>query len=99
MAYFCSFLVINKEKWQSLPQDIQEIMKKAARQREQEQLQRLNAFLKEALELYQEKGVKVHIASSDELAKFKAEMQSVYDWWLKKVPDGRKYIEFAQTHH
>ena len=99
MAYFCSFLVINKEKWQSLPQDIQEIMKKAARQREQEQLQRLNAFLKEALELYQEKGVKVHIASSDELAKFKAEMQSVYDWWLNKVPDGRKYIEFAQTRH
>ncbi len=99
MSYFCSFLVINKEKWDSIPKDIQEIMKKASQKRGQEQLQRLNVFLKEAIDLYKEKGVKVHINTSEELSKFKGEMEPVYGWWLKKVKDGKKYIEFAEANH
>ncbi|HDM74864.1 MAG TPA: ABC transporter substrate-binding protein [Deltaproteobacteria bacterium] len=99
MAYFCSFLAINKKKWDSLPEDVQEIMKKAAKERNQEQLHRLLAFMKKAIKLYQDKGVKVHIATQEELAKFKEKMAPVYDWWLTKVPDGKKYIEFAETHN
>jgi len=99
MAYFCSFLVINKRKWDSLPTDIQEIMRKAAKERSQEQLERLNAFMKKGIALYGEKGVKVHIATPEELAKFKAAMAPVYEWWLSKVPEGKKYIEFAEKHH
>lgn len=99
MAYFCTFLVINKEKWDSLPQDVQQIMKKAARMREQDQLQRLNVFLQDAIDLQKKKGVKVHMASPGELAKFKDEMGPVYDWWLQKVPNGQKYIEFVKAHH
>ncbi len=99
MAYFCSFLAINKKKWDSLPKDVQEIMKKAAKERDQEQLQRLKTFMKKAIELYKEKGVKVHVATQEELAKFKDKMSPVYDWWLTKVPGGKKYIEFAETHH
>ena len=99
MAYFCSFLIINKKKWDSLPKDVQEIMKEAAKQRDQEQLQRLKVFMKKAIELYKEKGVKVHIANQEELAKFKEKMVPVYDWWLTKVPDGKKYIAFAKAHN
>ena len=99
MAYFCSFLAINKKKWDSLPKDVQEIMKKAAKERDQEQLQRLKTFMKKAIELYKEKGVKVHVATQEELAKFKDKMSPVYDWWLTKVPGGKKYIEFVETHH
>ena len=99
MAYFCSFLVINKKKWDNLPKDIQEIMKKAAKERSQEQLERLNAFMKKAIALYNEKGVKVHIATPEELGKFKKAMAPVYEWWLSKVPEGKKYIEFAEKHH
>ncbi len=99
MAYFCSFLTISKEKWDSLPGDVQEIMKKAAKKRDQEQLERVTAFLKEAIELYKEKGVKVHIPTQDELAKFKEKMIPVYEWWIGKVPDGQKYIEFTKKHH
>lgn len=99
MAYFCTFLVINKKKWDSLPKDLQEIMKKAAKERSQEQLERLNAFMKKAIALYNEKGVKVHMATPGELAKFKAAMAPVYEWWLSKVPEGKKYIEFSEKHH
>ena len=99
MAYFCSFLAINKKKWDSLPKEVQEIMKKAAKERDQEQLQGLIAFMKKAIKIYKEKGVKVHITTQEELAKFKEKMAPVYDWWLTKVPDGKKYIEFAKKHH
>ena len=99
MAYFCSFLTINKKKWDSLPGDVQGIMKKAAKKRDQEQLKRVTAFLKEAIALYRKKGVNVHISTSEELAKFKEKMLPVYEWWIKKVPDGQKYIEFAKEHH
>jgi TRAP-type C4-dicarboxylate transport system substrate-binding protein len=98
MAYFCCFLVINKEKWDRLPQDIQEIMRKAAKKRDQEQLQRLEQFLVDAIAQYKQKGVNVHLSTEAELAKFNQQMQPVYDWWVSKVPDGKKYIEFAKTH-
>ena len=99
MAYFCSFLVINKKKWDGLPKDIQEIMRKAASERSEEHLDRFDAFAEKAIALYKEKGVKVHIATPEELAKFKEAMAPVYEWWLSKVPEGKKYIEFAKTHH
>ena len=99
MAYFCSFLVINKKKWDSLPKDVQEIMKRAGKERSQEQLERLNAFMKKGIALYKEKGVKVHISTQEELVKFKDAMAPVYEWWLSKVPEGKKYIEFTRAHH
>jgi tripartite ATP-independent transporter DctP family solute receptor len=99
MAYFCSFLIINKKKWDTLPEDVKDIMKKAAKERDQEQLVRLQAFMKEAIELYKEKGVKVHLATQEELAQFKEKMLPVYEWWISKVPDGQKYIEFTKKHH
>ena len=99
MAYFCSFLVINKDKWDSLPQDIQEIMVKAGKKRDQEQLEILLKFLDDAIAQYKEKGVKVHISTDEELAKFKKAMGPVYDWWISQVPEGEKYIDFANANH
>jgi hypothetical protein len=39
------------------------------------------------------------MATPEELEKFKEAMAPVYEWWLSKVPEGKKYIEFAKTHH
>ena len=99
MAYFCSFLAINKKTWDSLPEDIQEIMKQAAKERDQEQLVMLKAFMEEGLAIYKEKGVEIHVATPEELAQFKEKMTPVYDWWLTKAPDGKKFIEFAEANH
>ena len=98
MAYYCSFLIINKKKWDSLPADVQEIMSKAGKERDQEQLQRLEAFLERGLRLYDEKGVKIHMATEEELAKLKGAVAPVYDWWMNKVPNGKQYIDFVQAH-
>jgi TRAP-type C4-dicarboxylate transport system substrate-binding protein len=99
MAYFCSFLVINKDKWDSLPKDVQQMMVNAGKQRDREQLEILLTFLDDAVAQYREKGVKVHISTDEELAKFKTAMGPVYDWWMGQVPEGKKYIEFANTHN
>lgn len=99
LAYFSSFLVINKKKWDSIPKELQDIMKEAAKIRSQDQLRMLKVFMDKAVSSFKEKGVKVHMVSQDELAKFKSSMSPVYDWWLSKVPDGKKYIDFTKSHH
>ena len=98
MSYFTCFLAINKEKWDSLSPDVQAVMKKAARKRDQQQLELLEAFMNDAIAQYNEKKVNVHKASPEELAVFKDKMNPVTQWWLKKVKDGKKYIDFVQEH-
>lgn len=99
MAYFTCVLAINKEKWESLPKDVQEAMTRAARKRDQQQLAMLEEFMADAVRQYKEKGIDVHIATPAELAKFKEKMKPVHDWWLSKVPDGKKYLDFVAEHH
>ena len=94
MAYFTCVLAINKTKWDSLPKDVQEAMIEAGKKRDQQQLQMLEEFMADAVNQYKEKGVKVNIASAEELAKFKEVMIPVHEWWLTKVPDGKKYLDF-----
>jgi len=99
MAYFTCMLAINKEKWDSLPKDIQDIMRKAGKQRDQTQLTMLEAFMKDAIKQYKAKGVTVHQATGNELAAFTKAMVPVRQWWLSKVTDGKKYIDFISQHH
>jgi len=99
MYYFCSFLTINKDRWDSLPADIKDIMKKAAGERNQEQAQMAQDFEDKGVKLYREKGVDVHILTSAQLATFKEKMRPVYDWWQEQVPTGKEYIEFVEAHH
>lgn len=98
MAFFTCFMAINKQKWESLPADIQAIMMKAGKKRDHQQLEMLEAFMKDAVGQYKEKGVGVHTASPEELAAFAKKMGPVYDWWMAKVPDGKKYIDFVRSH-
>ena len=99
MAYFTCVLAINKEKWDSLPGDVQDVMIKAGKMRDQQQLEMLEAFMADAVKQYKEKGIDVHVSTPEELAKFKEAMVPVHEWWLTKVPDGKKYLEFVAKNH
>jgi TRAP-type C4-dicarboxylate transport system substrate-binding protein len=98
MYYYSSFLVINKTVWDKLTDDIQEIMKKAGKERDREQLRKLIAFEQQGVDLYKKKGVEVHFATEAELAQFKEKIMPVYDWWYGEVPSGKKYTDFVQAH-
>ncbi len=97
-AHLSSFLCINRKKWDSLPEDIREIMKKAGKEQTREQLWRVNEYIDESIKLFKKKDVSVHIAMPEQTDKFRKAMSPVYDWWVNKVPDGKKYIEFVRTH-
>jgi len=99
MAYFTCVLAINKEKWESLPADVQEVMIEAGKKRDAQQLKMLEEFMADAIRQYKEKGVNVHESTPEELAQFQVEMKPVHEWWLGKVPDGKKYIEFIAENH
>jgi tripartite ATP-independent transporter DctP family solute receptor len=96
MAYFTTFLVINQDKWESLPADVQTVIQQAADERSQDQLDRLQTFLDEAIAQFEEKGVNVHQASEGELQAFKQQMAPVYDWWKGEVDGAQQLIEFAR---
>jgi len=96
MAYFTSFLAINKDTWDALPADIQQIMQDAAAERSKDQLKRLEGFLDEAIAEFEAKGVEVHLASDAELGAFKEQMAPVYDWWQGEVEGAEELIEFAR---
>ncbi|MFH2057379.1 MAG: TRAP transporter substrate-binding protein DctP [Pseudomonadota bacterium] len=93
-----TFLSINKDKWDSLPEDIQTIIKEEALIKSQEQTGRLNQEINNHIEFYKKIGVKLHFSTKQEIEAFRKAMLPVYDWWLKKVPDGQKYINFVKAH-
>ena len=99
MAYFTCVLAINKSKWDSLPEDVQKVMIEGGKKRDQQQLAMLEEFMADAVKQYKEKGVNVHISTPEELGKFKEAMIPVHEWWLTKVPDGQKYIDFVAKNH
>lgn len=99
MAYFTCVLAINKTKWDGLPKDVQQVMIAGGKKRDQQQLAMLEEFMADAVKQYKEKGVNVHISSPEELAQFKEAMIPVHEWWLTKVPDGKKYIDFVSKNH
>ncbi|MFH2057380.1 MAG: TRAP transporter substrate-binding protein DctP [Pseudomonadota bacterium] len=97
-AFFTSVLCINKSKWESLPKDIQDIILEADKERIKENSRMVKDFIDNTIKTFEEQGIKVHISSQKEKEAFKKAMAPVYDWWLKQVPDGQKYIDFVNQY-
>lgn len=97
-ACYTSFLCINRSKWQSLPEDIQQIILTADKERINQQSRMVKSYIAESINFFEEQGIKVHIPSQKEKDAFKQAMIPVYDWWLKEVPDGQKYIDFVNQY-
>lgn len=98
MAYFASFLVINKDSWEALPADIQAIMRDAAAQRSQDQLARLQDFLDQAIAKFEAQGVTVKQLDEQERQAFADQVEPVYDWWQGEVAGAGALIDFARRH-
>jgi len=92
-------LIVNRDKWNKLPADVQEIMRQAGREWEDEQFAMATEFVKTAAKKLSDGGMTVSKMPPAELAKFRKAMAPVYKWWLEKeVPDGQKYLDFVEKH-
>jgi TRAP-type C4-dicarboxylate transport system substrate-binding protein len=93
-----SILAINRKTWERLPKDLQAIISEAAAKRDQEQFERVKAFIDEALAKYLDRGVKVHRLDAAAVADLRKATQPAIDEWVKAVPGGQKYLDLvAQT--
>ncbi len=89
---------MNNKKFASMPNDIKKIFEDSAwkwAQWAEDDVMRTKA---DSLVLFEKKGMKIDRLDAEVLAQFKSKMPPVYNWWLSKVPDGKKYIDFIEKH-
>ena len=92
-------LIVNKDKWNKLPADVQEVMRQAGREWEEQTLIMAKEFEQNAIKKLRDGGMIVSKLPPAELGKFRKAMAPVYKWWLaKEVPEGQKYIDFVEKH-
>ena len=91
-----SILVINKKKFDSMPADIQDIFRRAAKERDKEQFQRVNAYMKDAVKQFESKGVKVNRIAPAEIEKMRQMTAPAVTEWKAKVPNAAAYFELAE---
>ena len=91
-----SILVINKKKFDSLPADIQDIIRNAAKERDREQFERVTAYMKEAVKQFEAKGVKVNRIAPAEIEKMRQATAPAVTEWKAKVPNGAAYFDLVQ---
>lgn len=91
-----SILTFNKKKWDSLPADLQDIIKRAAKKRDDEQYERVDAFIKSALAKYETHGVKVNRIEAAEIDKMKKVTEPAVKEWAAKVQNGPRYLELIE---
>lgn len=99
MYYYTSMLLINKEVWDDLPKEYQDIMQQAAYERDAMQLKMLKEYEAGVVEEFTSKGIDVHIPSQAEREALKEKVGPVYDWWYGMVDNGKKYTDFIAQHH
>ncbi len=92
-------LIVNRDKWNKLPADIQEMMRKAGSEWEEQAFQMGKEFEKTTTKKLADGGMMVSKLPPAELTKFRKSMDPVYKWWLgKEVPGGQKYLDFVEKH-
>lgn len=91
-----SILAINRKKWDSLPPDLQEILKKAAKQRDAEQFERVDAFIKDAVAKYEAKGVKIHRITGEKLESMRKATAPAVTEWNAQVPNAASYLAIIE---
>lgn len=91
-------LSMNKAKWDSLPPDLQQLLRDQAKVWAEAQYKGGIQDDIDQIKLLTEKGMEIIYLSDTELAAFKENMPGVYDWWLGEVPGGQKYLDWINAH-
>jgi TRAP-type C4-dicarboxylate transport system substrate-binding protein len=90
--------MMNKKSWEKLPKDLQEIVQKAAKERDQEQLKMILDYERDVIGVYKTKGITVHFPDAAQLNAFKKVVDPVIAEWASTIPNGKEFVEYAKTH-
>jgi TRAP-type C4-dicarboxylate transport system substrate-binding protein len=81
------------EKFNSLPEDLQQILLETAADLEE---YAHDTVTKRALEIYdniEKEGIEVHFPTEEEVDHWKEFLEPVYDMYIKEVPDGKELVD------
>ncbi|RUM95148.1 ABC transporter substrate-binding protein [Pseudaminobacter arsenicus] len=92
-----SILAINRQRWESLPADVQQIMLDAASERDRDQIARVRSFVEEAIAKYEEAGVAVHRMDAEAVSKLRQATKAAVDEFASTVENGEKYLEIIES--
>lgn len=91
-------LLVNRDTWNRLPPDVQEIMRDEGHNWEEEQFQLAKEYVAEAIDKLRAGGMTVHYLPMEEMAKFREAMAPCWEWWLaEECPEGQKYLDFVEA--
>ncbi len=96
--YTC-VLAFNNDKFKSLPKDLQKLLDSASEKWAEWSFAGVKDTVSKSLKLFKEHGMKIYTLNDKEFNNFKGRLSAVYEWWLKQVPDGKKYIDFIEKNH
>ena len=97
-AFDTSILSINKKKWDALPEDIQEIFIAAAKERDDEQFERVSRYVDEALAKFEEENMTIHRIEGDALQGLRDATAPAIEEWAAEVENGEAYLDLiAET--
>jgi len=90
-----SILAINRKKWEALPEDVQNLLREAAKQRDNEQFDRVAEFVKDAVKKFESKGVTVHTIKGEQLQAMRDKTAPAVKEWADQVPKGQQYLDLV----
>lgn len=79
------FVVMNKDKWNSLPKDVQDTIEKINDEWIEKQAKQWNELDQEARDLALQKGIKITEATKEQQAEVAAKMKPVLAEWVEKT--------------
>ena len=92
-------LCMNNRRFNSLPADAKKLIQSSSEKWAEWSFAGVKETVRKSLKLFKKEGMKIYKLNDKEFNNFKNRLSSVYEWWLKQVPDGKKYIDFIEKNH
>jgi TRAP-type C4-dicarboxylate transport system substrate-binding protein len=91
-----SILSINAATWNSLPEDLQQVITEAAESRDRMQFEMVADFIEESIGRYESLGVSVKALEPAVLDDLRVATQPVIEEWLEEVGNGKEYLDLVE---
>lgn len=89
-------VMVNKDFYKSLPAKYQKLLTEAAKESNAIEVGLINKQNAEYLATIKNYGTQVIELTPAQFAQFKSAVAPVYDWFVKNIPDGQKYLDLAK---
>jgi len=90
-------VMVNKGFYESLPEKYQKLLTEAAKESNAFEVDLINKQNADYLATIKGAGTTVIDITPAEFAQFKAAVAPVYDWFVKNIADGQKYLDLARN--